>query len=66
VDSEYLEKVLREGDPENKIGPIDITDDRTITNLSPYQYSECVYVFMCVCVCVCVCMYVCMTEPSPT
>jgi hypothetical protein len=40
VDPTFLEKVLTEGDPENKIAPIDIKDDCKITKLSPYQYSE--------------------------
>ncbi|KAJ1413446.1 hypothetical protein B484DRAFT_402031 [Ochromonadaceae sp. CCMP2298] len=38
VDPTFLEKVLTEGDPENKIAPIDIRDDCKITKLSPYQY----------------------------
>jgi len=38
VDEVTLERVLKEGDAESKIAPIEITDDPEITKLSPYQY----------------------------
>lgn len=37
-DEGYIEKTLKAGNPEYRIAPIFITDDRKITPLSPYQY----------------------------
>jgi hypothetical protein len=39
VDEIFLENTLKAGDPEARIAPIDIKDDRTITPYSPYAHS---------------------------
>jgi hypothetical protein len=40
VDEIFLESVLKAGDAEAKIGPIEINDDRNITPYSPYHHSK--------------------------
>lgn len=40
TDEIFLENILKSGDAEAKIAPVDIKDDRTITPYSPYAHSK--------------------------
>lgn len=40
INAAELEKILLAGNPEARIGPVRINDDRQICQFSPYEHSE--------------------------